>query len=101
MKKARKIFCIVCVIVVLVESKKVIAGCLDVERYKTHTYSAKLTVLKEYRIRSDIGRTLRSDGKWENIYYYVYYQDRLVECVCGKQLKLTQVRDRQEGPFYD
>lgn len=69
------------------------AGCLDVRDYGHHTYSARVYVQRETTVLS-----YTVEVSYGVYYFYTVWQDRLLECVCGKQIMLYQCR---AGDFYE
>ena len=93
-KQGRKILLSVVLVTALffiLYGKSAYALCLDVRDYGYHTYSARVSILREWRIETN-----RVDGYIGNspvtYHFYAIYQDRLLECICGKQLRENQFR---------
>ncbi len=73
------------------------AGCLDVRDYGYHTYSARVIVLREYRILTNTV-DVYENGVPVTYYFYAIYQDQIIQCVCGASKTKKQVRVGDYGP---
>ena len=88
LKKAKIVVLLAAVVLTLtLWGIRTYAGCLDVRDYGHHTYSAGVHVIHSTTC------LLYSVDCGDYIYnFYVTFQDRYLECVCGAQIYQSQYR---------